>query len=381
MSGSISRPDLPVLTSLRFIAAAVVVMGHLGPSHLPFLPEICRGWLLSGYEAVTFFFVLSGFILVYVYSGAREEDGLNAAPAKFMIARLARIGPAYYLGLLLLLYAFIYGFLIAKMVPLEQFVPAIILVPTLLQAWYPPVSFSWNGPAWSLSAELFFYTLFPVLLRETNRLSRGRFCVLASCAVIATAALRIHISPAGLNGSTSWQYFALYFPVFHLPSFVFGMALGRMFLFGRVASPGIHKALFLSGALALMLLLGFRSALPAWLLTDASLVPLYGMVIFGAARLDGHASKLLAFSWLVLLGEASYSIYILHAAVIFWWRWITPDLFAARLPETAEFGIVFALVVGISVLTFLFFERPLRRSILRYCARSAGSHAASSIGA
>lgn len=255
------------------------------------------------------------------------------------------------------------------MTPLEQFAPAIVLVPTLLQAWYPPVSFSWNGPAWSLSVELFFYVLFPVLLRKTSCLPRGRFLVLASGAVIATAALRAYISSLGVNGSADWRYFIQYFPLFHLPSFVFGMALGRIYLFGREPSPRTHKLFFFCGVLALMLLLGYRSALPPWLVTDASLVPLYGLVIFGAARMGGYLSDVLAFPGLVLLGEASYSIYILHTAVTFWWHWITQKMFMIRLPETTEFLIIFGLVIGVSIFVFACFERPLRRWILQYSTR------------
>ena len=101
MAYSISRPDLPVLTSLRFFAAAVVLVNHLDPKRLPFSSEVFLGWFEAGYNAVTFFFVLSGFILVYVYSGVRECDGLNVGYRKFISARLIRIGPAYYLGLIL----------------------------------------------------------------------------------------------------------------------------------------------------------------------------------------------------------------------------------------------------------------------------------------
>ena len=56
MTGSIARPDLPVLTSLRFWAAVIVVLNHLDAGHLSYLPQIVSGWCQSGYEAVTFFF-------------------------------------------------------------------------------------------------------------------------------------------------------------------------------------------------------------------------------------------------------------------------------------------------------------------------------------
>jgi peptidoglycan/LPS O-acetylase OafA/YrhL len=370
MPGTISRPDLPVLTSLRFFAAGVVVLHHLDVGRLTSSLELVRGWAQSGYEAVTFFFVLSGFILVYVYSAAREQDGLNVPPRRFLIARLARIGPAYYLGLLLMLPSFLYGSLVAGLRP-EHFPSALVLVPTLLQAWYPPVSFSWNGPAWSLSVELFFYALFPLLMLKSVAFSRGKFLIFASGAVVATAALRLHISSLVGSDSVDWEYFILYFPLFHLPSFVFGMALGRIYLFGQKPSPAAHRRFFLFGAAALALLLGYRGALPPWLLTDALLVPLYGTVIFGAARMEGYLRTALTLPALVLLGEASYSIYILHTAVVFWWHWIAHKLFVISLPETTEILIVFGLVISLSIWALVYFERPLRRRILQYSSRPA----------
>jgi peptidoglycan/LPS O-acetylase OafA/YrhL len=371
MSGSVERPDLPVLTSLRFWAAAVVVLNHLDAAKIPYLPEVVKGWCQSGYEAVSFFFVLSGFILTYVYSSPREDGGLNVSARRFQIARFARIGPAYYLGLILMLPPFIYGFAIAGMIPPYEFVLATITVPTLLQAWLPPVSFSWNGPAWSLSVELFFYALFPYLLCKTSKLSRSDFVTLAIATVMASAALRLETRPLAPSNSADWQYFFAYFPLFHLPSFLFGMALGRVYLFGAGVSPAVCKLLFVSGVLLLGLLLGYRTALPAWLLTDAALVPLYGMVILGATRITGGVQAMLVHPAMVLLGHASYSIYILHNGIVFWWRWLAHKLFVMKFSHTAEVVLIFGLVVMASTVAFLFFERPLRRWIAQSFGRAS----------
>ena len=59
------RPSLPGLTSLRFFAAGAVLLAHLESGGVPLLPYGAGAG--AGYEAVTFFFVLSGFILAYVY--------------------------------------------------------------------------------------------------------------------------------------------------------------------------------------------------------------------------------------------------------------------------------------------------------------------------
>jgi peptidoglycan/LPS O-acetylase OafA/YrhL len=364
VTGSVARPDLPVLTSLRFWAAIIVVLNHLDAAHLGYLPDVVTGWCVSGYEAVTFFFVLSGFILTYVYASSREHQALNVPVRSFHVARLARIGPAYYLALALLLPPFVYGFAMAGIVPADTFALATIAVPTLVQAWLPPVSFSWNGPAWSLSVEVFFYALFPTLLSRTGSLSQRGFLGVAVAAVAASAAARLYLPSVAGADTESWRYFFHYFPLFHLPSFIFGMALARIYLFGSAPSVRTNTLSFFGVTIVLALLLGYRSSLPSWLLSDAALVPLYGIVICTGARLEGPLQRVLARPVLVLLGHASYSIYILHIGIVFWWQWLAHNIFHIRLSHATEIAVILSLVIGVSICVFLYFERPLRRWIV-----------------
>ena len=289
---------------------------------MDFLPGIIKGWCQSGYEAVTFFFVLSGFILTYVYSSSREDGSLNVPRRRFQIARLAEVGLAYYLALVLMLPAFIYGVAVAGIISLDRFVPATLAVPALLQAWLPPVAFSWNGPAWSLSVEMCFYASFPYLLLQTTRVARRDLVLAAAAAVVASAAIRANAQSLLPGYSTEWRSFFTYLPLFHVPSFVFGMALGRLFLFGRDRSPLGNQLSLVLASVVLALVLGFRSSLPAWFVSDALLVPLYGVVILAAAGMHSSTTGILASPVAVLAGEASYSMYILHTPVVFWWHWI-----------------------------------------------------------
>jgi len=303
------RADLPALTSLRFFAAAIVLLAHLESAGKPLLSA--GGFASAGYHAVTFFFVLSGFILVYVYSGPREGDGLAVSRLTFLSARLARIGPAYYLGLALLLPLFLYRSFILHLVPPESSLSALVLAPLLLQAWYPPAALAWNGPAWSLSVELAFYLAFPLLLRASNRITRNQFLALAVGAVIATALAR-RLVP----GEITYAH-----PFFHLAWFVLGMALGRMYLFGTGLPRGVRAI----------------------------------------ARFCGRP---LSARWLVLLGEASFSIYILHTGLIFWLHWILREAFGIAPVGAADYALTFCFVIGASLVVYCLYEKPLRRWIL-----------------
>ena len=94
------RPNIPALTTLRFFAALLVVIFHYNLT-APIFPFALAHF---GYQAVTFFFILSGFILTYTHG---TSVGLNVSLREFFAARIAQISPAYYLALILALPFFV----------------------------------------------------------------------------------------------------------------------------------------------------------------------------------------------------------------------------------------------------------------------------------
>jgi peptidoglycan/LPS O-acetylase OafA/YrhL len=330
---------MPALTTLRFFAAAEVVCFHRLYTPIPeptVVGEIVRGIVSGGYEAVAFFFILSGFILIYVYADEKHAGRINVAPKVFWRARIARIAPAYYLSLALLAPSFIYSALVAKTISIKFLILGAVLVPTFLQAWWPPAALLWNPPAWSLSIEALFYALFPLLLRNIFRWPRS-VCLLGCFILIVAASLlqTVLIAPTNVYFSTDhcWDC-SIYFPLVHLPQFLFGMALGLIFLFGRPLKPKLHAIMFCFGSLGLVLLFAFRFLGLDWLQSEPVLALLYAIIIFGGAH-PVHGFNVLASPILVGLGEISYSMYILHVPISFWWNWLVQKqlglLFGGRL--------------------------------------------------
>jgi len=169
---------LPALTSLRFFAAALIVFGH-GASKAYFdyaLP------VFDVRQAVSFFFVLSGFILTHVY---RHAHGW-AAWRGFAAARFARIWPVHAVTALLA---------IATVAPPDGVHPVLLTSVNLLlgQAAVPLATwhYSLNAVAWSISAEAFFYIAFPFLLALAC--TRGARALLAPAALLATLPLAARI--------------------------------------------------------------------------------------------------------------------------------------------------------------------------------------------
>lgn len=360
------QPALPLLTSLRFFAASEVVLYHATFSWkgVAGTDNFLRALVSAGYEVVTFFFVLSGFILTYVYAGRHDlPEGGRLDTRRFLRFRFARLAPAYYLALLLAVP------IVARDVTSGHLsgpatVVGLAAVLLFVQAWWPAFASLWNVPAWSLSVEFFFYTLFPRLVGPSARLP-------PLALLVATYALDLAVLLflRSLGQARAEAYFS-FFPLVHLPQFLFGMALGRCFLSGPALSDRASAALLIAGAVWVVLTFGLAPRLPWWASSNAALAIPFGMVVFGGARARSVLPWLAA-PPLVLLGEASYAIYILHHALRHWWNYLSRDVLGVVLSPRLDLVLFFATVCGISVLSFLYFEMPLRRLLLARRAQPA----------
>jgi peptidoglycan/LPS O-acetylase OafA/YrhL len=359
------RPDIPPLTSLRIFAAFLVVIFHYNiGGRIPSLGVISG----FGYEAVTFFFVLSGFILTYVH----VDDGkLNIGTSDFMMHRISRIGPAYFLGLLLAAPFFVAA-LKHGQVSVAQFVAALVFIPSAMQAWLPSLAILWNIPAWSLSVELFLYATFVPLIRA-SRLDRGGFLAAAYamvCLFGLTKALVAGNKPPSIDPEW-WHNFVAYFPLWHFPQFIFGIALGRLFVDGGRLSEAWHGRLLWVSIFMTATALWWHATFPI-LSNSTILAPIFGAMIFAAAGANGLLTRLLSVRPLVLLGEASYATYIIHMPLWLWWDHIVRVAMKVELAPSVDFACYLIAVIAASLLTYFFLERPARRWILA-AIKSAGS--------
>lgn len=360
-----ARPSLPILTSLRFFAAAEVVAFHIstssGGTAVPngLLKDLASG----GFAAVAFFFVLSGFILSYAHAGPSENDGCDVKASRFWRLRFARIAPAYYLGLLLSIPFVGYHLDVLAETGWSRFFGPVLVI-LFLQAWWPRFALLWNFPAWSLSVECLFYAIFPSLARVLARVPRVTLFTITYALIVAATVYR-----SGFLSSPSFVLqeelpnlrFQAYFPLLHLPLFVFGMALGRLFLFGPRLSVRMHTAMLRAGVCILLLLFGGMHLFPWWTRSEAILALVFALIIFGGAG-AGHPARLLARPGFVQLGEASYAMYILHIPLRFWWDF-GQDMVGFRFLPWLSFLLYFVMVVVVSILVYRHIETPLRHWI------------------
>ncbi len=199
-----------------------------------------------------------------------------------------------------------------------MFVAGAILTPLLLQGWSPALSTFWNTPAWTMSAEIFFIILFPWLIRwrmprEWRRLF-GLLLIFWVAGMVAPA-LYTWLHPDGdlhpgryTNGL--WMRTLKYTPLPHLPSFLFGVTLAAV---NQRIPPAARLRLWLGivGFVGLYVMLFYGSRLPYALMHDGLLMPLFGALILGLAGTNPLA-HFFSFRAFVLIGEASYCLYLLH---------------------------------------------------------------------
>ncbi len=354
-----SRDRLPALTGLRAFAAANIVFFHFSnPKWFgPFAPIVD-----NGYTSVSFFLLLSGFILSYNYS-ARAQRG-ELVHWRFWVARLSRLYPVYLFALLLSL-----GMLRSEWTVRShtEFYEGLVLTPLLLQGWLPSLSTFWNTPAWTMSTEVFFYLVFPFAVQwrrpESNRGTLGLLLLFWACG-LALPLLYMHFLPdgdphPGRYTEGFWIRALKFSPPPHLPSFLFGLTLAD--LDARLRRTGsLRLWLGAFGVAGIYTVLRFGDHIPYVLMHDGLLMPLFGCAILGLA---GHnlIARFFGFAPFLALGQASYCLYLLHFNL---WNLIHDSHWLDRTGLIRlDPWISYALLAAGAGLTLVLVERPFQRRI------------------
>ncbi|MFD3533743.1 acyltransferase family protein [Streptomyces sp. NPDC058664] len=353
---------LPSLTGLRFVAALLVFAFHttwqtayVGGSGGEALGDVFAN---AGFYGVSFFFVLSGFVLTW---SARPDD---TAPRVWR-RRLAKIYPNH-----------LVTFAVAAVLMLiaaDPFTTKGTLANLfLLQAWFPDITVpnTMNAVSWSLSVELFFYLSFPFLLRLLNRVPTARLWPLAvtlgAFTVLAPVVGQYLVTGTPLpfidDGTLSFEqiWFVYFFPPVRALEFVLGMVAARLVIAGAWPRFGLLPA-------GLLAVAGYAvNSLVPYLYGVAGTAALWLTPLVAAAALadeSGGRSPLRG-RVLVRLGELSFAFYMVHGLVVsYTHRW----LIAGRdLPPAVGAALLVAallLALALAYVLFRWVETPLTRRL------------------
>jgi peptidoglycan/LPS O-acetylase OafA/YrhL len=361
-------PELSPLTTVRFFAASYVVFYHFASAPFSGAGAAVRSFIGNGYTGVSFFFVLSGFILTYNYA-SRPLDR-----RRFFAARFARIYPLYLLAWLLSVPAALsYRFHKDSLgVGAIKFAYSAAAGLSLTQAWLPDLANSLNTPGWSLSVEAFFYATFAALLprvagQPPPRLVRAMAVAWAVSLLVPLAYVVANWShPERLTPYETPRLLGIikYLPVLHLPEFVIGSCCGSLFLERRRrGAPAVPSWVVagLGAVTILVLAIPYGRLYP--LVHNGLLAPLFGALVYAIAGERGGFARVLSRRPLVFLGEASYGVYILQIPV--WASFLDATGRLLPGPPLVVFGAGFAVLVGASCLAFRLVEDPARAWIVR----------------
>jgi len=329
---------LPALTGLRFFLALWVVFSHLiGTGHVYepvvlVLPGPLQDLVRRGYQAVPTFFVLSGFVLARTY-GPTVWNRRNLW--KYLTGRFARVYPVYLLSLLI-----VAPFIVHARDQPKGWLVAMHL--TLTQGWFTGhYTAGWNTPAWSLSCEMFFYLMFPLLIIPMKNGGWARTLGAALAACVLTQAMWA----AGISDQIK--------PLIHLSDFLMGIAVARAFdlLTQRVAAPS-GKWFYRIGFIGSAVILAYAQYLPGSISMNTLLRPMNGLLLLGLGLGGGLVARVFSARPIVYLGKASYAMYILHIPILWW---------AVSWPSLAVRYLYVAFVVTLSCLVYAVFEEPANR--------------------
>ncbi len=318
----ITKPYLNNLTALRGIAAILVAVLHFHFFLGPVVPYREASVIDKFYLMVDLFFILSGFIMCYVYEDTFKIGVVKKSYKNFLIARLARIYPLHFLTLIAEILIFIFIVSIGKfdlLTPPNQHLYRLDAIPVQL-AFLQTVGIynfdTFNAPAWSLSAEWWAYVLFPFLFILFRKLGYKNWGIVFLIAVAGWLSIEFLLSglepfmnmspnPNKRTLDVNWHYGTLR----GIVGFIAGMAIWQVYTRRKFIKLLGNGWTLLTLSIMAMLAMHFE-----WY--DTIIVAIFSFVILSSAYGSIRINSLYAFKLFRKLGDWSFSIYIWHMVLV-----------------------------------------------------------------
>ena len=305
------KPEIKAQTAYRGIGAIIVMLAHFvilkaTPQGTDFILDLGTNVTI----VLDLFFVLSGYIMAYIYADV-FTDGIRARPTrKFFWNRLVRTYPLHIFAILVLLIERAVqvwlasrgsGFVGSDDATFFNFFDTpwrLVTSIFLLHAWGLNTELSWNFPSWALSAEFAAYFTFPFLCLVIGRFGRrGALMLIAFSAIsyfiIVNVFGTINNVPAMIGALRSIPGFALGVAAYTLSGPMRTMSRSRLEVFQTLA---------------------FAATMAAFVYADNQMLIVAGIAVTLVATSENRGWVSTMFSWqpLQFLGKISYTIYVMH---------------------------------------------------------------------
>lgn len=367
--------EIKALTGLRIFAAVWVVLFHFRPLLYGAAPDLTAALapiLDRGAQGVDLFFILSGFVLTWTYIDKMGRTWSTRETLHFLWLRLARVWPVYLVTLHLAALFVVFTLYVGRF-PVEDLAPynaiSYLRQVFLVQLWFEPFfdGTSWDGPAWSISAEWLAYLMFGPLILVLFRVSRATRA--RSLVVLATAVTLPPIMFLLLTGHfyTPWSWLPRIVLQFTAGA-IACLAVRRLDPSDRMRKASGLVALGVVAAMVGILYWFDAHPLPDVIdsggVVDVLFVPLVILLAIGS----GSLPAILSLRAVVYGGQVSFSLYMVHELVHNAWNWATRQ-FEIPLDGTATAKWIVAGLLGLSfvgaVVLYHGVEEPARRWMRR----------------
>ena len=347
------------LTPFRFFSCVVVIIFHFG--------EVLPGWSYFervAFQMLSFFFVLSGFVLTISHNQ-------KSTPFKpFMKARAVRIYPCFIIALILTLFAQLTDGRNVDVGHIPIIGALVLLHLLLLHAW-TPLSQTLNFPSWSLSVEMALYFCFPFIKKTIERYNpKPKHFMFFACVfwfitqlILSFSITQVQTYRGFITGMVN------YFPLSHLCSFILGIAVAYLYIslsnkhleyWRKVSLPAMM--FFVPIAACIIIKNDWIEGLINYPIASESSASsiLFSFFIFLMAVDRSWLTKCLSIKPLLLLGEASYGMYLFQYPLHKIWEEKIVNHFS--ISAEVNFIAYFIILIVFSILVYLYVEKPIMRA-------------------
>jgi peptidoglycan/LPS O-acetylase OafA/YrhL len=368
------RGEIRALTGLRIVASLWVVLFHFRPMISDASPDFREAFaplLNCGAQGVDLFFILSGFVLTWNYLDRMGRSWSTRATLHFLWLRLARVWPVYLVTLHLAALLVILSLHVGH-VPLPEAsdltATSYIRQVLMVQLWFQPYfdGSSWDGPAWSISAEWLAYLLFGVLVLVIFRMRLATRARTLMWLALAASLPPVVLLLASGHFYTPWSWLPRI-----VTQFVAGAlacaAVRRLRLTDRARHAAGYVSVLVVAAIVGVLYVFDANPLSGVQdtggLVDVLFVPLVITLAIGV----GSLPWLLSTRVMVYGGEISFCLYMVHELVHTVWGWAVDqfDLPLEDFPWKWNVIGLIAIAVVVSILLYHLVEEPARRWMRR----------------
>lgn len=335
------------LTFTRFLAAFAIVVFHAHSDVWPFTQSFLHSIFNKANIGVSYFFILSGFVMVIAYG---KNKAVEIKKSSYYLNRVARIYPVYLLALAI---AVVAALIKTHTIPVQSLILQLLVV----QSWVPGSIDKLNFPGWSLSVEALFYVAFPFLFNYIYRkVSLKSVAIVVAGVWLVTQLLLnyLFLSPFYTGFPSNSHDLLFYFPLMHINEFLIGNVLG--FVYFRLNTKQKNYDLPITVlVVAMLIVLSFKTVIN---LHDGLMAVFFVPLILLLSLNNGKITTIFSNKYLILLGEASYSMYILQVPIKSCTKFVFDKLHIVN--ENLLFYIFLVILIAASIICYYVIEIPAR---------------------